>query len=141
MARVYREAPLNSVWEGTANMMCMDVRRAMVKDPRTIDALLDEVRPVKRQDARFDALVTATERLVRAALDDEFLARPMTESVARVLQASELMRHGTQEVADTFFATRCAPVSGAWGSMFGTLGPGIDRTQADRIVERALVAR
>src|SRR5262249_47690146 len=57
MARLYREAPLNSVWEGTANMMCMDVRRAMMKDPRTIDVLFDEVRPMAGQDSRFDAMV------------------------------------------------------------------------------------
>jgi putative acyl-CoA dehydrogenase len=68
MARVYREAPLNSVWEGTANMMCMDVRRAMLKDPRTVDALFDELRPLKGQDGRFADLWAATERLVSEAL-------------------------------------------------------------------------
>ena len=61
MARLYREAPLNSVWEGAANMMCMDVRRAMAKDPRTIQALFDETRPLLGQDGRFDALVLHTE--------------------------------------------------------------------------------
>jgi putative acyl-CoA dehydrogenase len=65
MARLYREAPLNSVWEGTANMMCMDVRRAMRKDPRTIEALFEELRPLMGQDGRFDSLVAATERLLR----------------------------------------------------------------------------
>ncbi|MFO1287583.1 MAG: acyl-CoA dehydrogenase family protein [Rubrivivax sp.] len=141
MARVYREAPLNSVWEGTANMMCMDVRRAMIRDPRTIDALLDEVRPLLKQDARFDALVQAAERLMREAVDDEFLARPMTEAVARLLQAAELMRYSTAEVASTFLATRCAAAAGAWGSMFGTLGAVVDKATADRIVERANVVR
>ena len=55
MARLYREAPLNSVWEGTANMMCMDVRRAMIKDPRTVEALFDEARPLRGTGWRFDA--------------------------------------------------------------------------------------
>ena len=87
MARVYREAPLNSVWEGTANMMCMDVRRAMARDARTLDALFDELRPLAGQDARFDALVRHVGRLARDAARDEFLARPMTEVVARALQA------------------------------------------------------
>ena len=102
MARIYREAPLNSVWEGTANMMCMDVRRAMMNDARTIAALFDEVRPLAGQDTRYDAMVRHTELLVREAVKDEFLARPMTEAVARLLQGAELMRHSTQEVVDVF---------------------------------------
>ena len=141
MARVYREAPLNSVWEGTANMMCMDVRRAMLKDPRTIEALFDELRPLKGQDGRFDGLVATTERLVRGAVEDEFLARPMTESVARALQAAELMRYGAEEGVDAFLGTRVGGAPGAWGAMFGTMGPVIDKARADRIVERANVAR
>src|SRR5690606_18584908 len=62
MARLYRESPLNSIWEGAANMMCMDVRRSMIKDARTIDAVIEEVRPLVGQDARFDALVGHAER-------------------------------------------------------------------------------
>ena len=139
MARVYREAPLNSVWEGTANMMCMDVRRAMIKDPRTIEALLTEVQPLMRQDGRFDALVMATEGLVRGAVNDEFLARPMTEAVARVLQAAELMHYSTSDVVGAFLTTRCPGVTGAWGAMFGTMGLTIDKATSDRIVERANV--
>ncbi|MFT3665164.1 acyl-CoA dehydrogenase family protein [Piscinibacter sp.] len=141
MARIYREAPLNSVWEGTANMMCMDVRRAMLKDLRTVDALFAELNPLKGRDRRFDALLGATERLVHAAVGDEFLARPMTESVARALQAADLMRYSSPEVVDAFLATRCPDAAGAWGSMFGTLGLGLDNAAANRIVERAGVLR
>lgn len=140
MARVYREAPLNSVWEGTANMMCMDVRRAMIRDPRTIEALFAELQPLKGQDGRFDALVDATERLVREAVNDEFLTRPMTEAVARALQGAELMRYSPPEIVGTFLTTRCAGVAGGWGSMFGTMGSTLDKATADRIVERADVA-
>ena len=121
MARVYREAPLNSVWEGTANMMCMDVRRAMARDARTLDALFDELRPLAGQDARFDALVRHVGRLARDAARDEFLARPMTEVVARALQGAELLRHGTDEVVDAFLDTRGPDAAGAWGSHYGTL--------------------
>jgi putative acyl-CoA dehydrogenase len=141
MARVYREAPLNSVWEGTANMMCMDVRRAMLRDQRTIDALFDEMRPLKGQDGRFADLLAATERLVGEAVRDEFFARPMTEAVARALQAAELMRHSSQEVVDAFLNTRSPAAAGGWGSMFGTMGVTIDKRRADRIVERANVFR
>ncbi len=138
MARIYREAPLNSVWEGTANMMCMDVRRAMIKDPRTLDALLAELRPLTGQDERFDALLRHTESLAHTALEDEFFARPMTEAVARALQAGELMRHGTPEVVDIFLSTRGVGET-AWGSHFGTLGRTTNAAAARRIVERASV--
>ncbi|MFM9500555.1 acyl-CoA dehydrogenase family protein, partial [Streptomyces galilaeus] len=63
MARVYREAPLNSIWEGTANMMCMDVRRAVTKDARTAEALFDEVAPLAGQEPRFDAMIAHTKAL------------------------------------------------------------------------------
>ena len=140
MARLYREAPLNSIWEGTANMMCMDVRRAMIRDPRTIEALFGEVRSLTGQDARFDAMVRHTEFLVRGALEDEFLARPMTEAVARVLQGAELLRHSTQEVIDVFLSTRNSGVSGAWGSHYGTLAMTVTRSNAKTIMERAMIS-
>ncbi|MGY3608487.1 MULTISPECIES: acyl-CoA dehydrogenase family protein [unclassified Bradyrhizobium] len=139
IARLYREAPLNSVWEGTANMMCMDVRRAMAKDPRTIQALFDETRPLLGQDARFDALVLHTETLVRKAVEDEFVARPMTEAVARVLQGAELLRHSTQDVVDLFLATRAPNASGSWGSHYGTLAFSVDQAKAQKVMRRAVV--
>ena len=141
MARIYREAPLNSVWEGTANMMCMDVRRAMTKDPRTVEALFDEVEPLRGADARFDALVQHTKALVHEAIADEFLARPMTETVARLLQASELLRHSSREVIDIFMSTRNPQVSGAWGSHYGTLASAGAQAAASKVVRRAMVGQ
>lgn len=139
MARVYREAPLNSVWEGTANMMCMDVRRAMIKEPRTVDALFDELRPLAGQDGRFKALVQSTERLVREAISDEFFARPMTEAVARALQAAEMVRHSPKEVVDVFLSTRFPAMPGSWGSHFGTLASTVSQADAQKIMRRAMV--
>ena len=140
MARLYREAPLNSVWEGTANMMCMDVRRAIAKDSRTIQALFDETRPLLGQDGRFDALVLHTEALVREAVEDEFVARPMTEAVARLLQGAELLRHSTQDVVDIFLGTRVPNGSGSWGSHYGTLTFTVDQAKAQKVMRRAVVA-
>lgn len=139
MARLYREAPLNSIWEGTANMMCMDVRRAMQRDPRTIDALFDEVRPLRGADVRFDAMIGLTEHMVREAVEDEFLARPMTEAVARLLQGVELLRHSPAEVADVFLATRHCGTAGSWGSHYGTMAFKVDQSAAKRIVDRAVI--
>lgn len=137
MARLYREAPLNSVWEGTANMMCMDVRRAMQREPETIDALFAELKPLAGQDARFDGLVAHTQQLVRAAASDEYFARPMAESMARALQAAELMRYSTTEVADMFLSTRAPGSAGAWASHYGTLAMPDSHKAARQIVQRA----
>ncbi|MFT3760611.1 acyl-CoA dehydrogenase family protein [Thauera sp.] len=141
MARLYREAPLNSVWEGTANMMCMDVRRAMLKDASCRDALFAELADVRGQDARFDAYVNAMGPLLDAVLQDEFLARPAAEAIARSLQGAELLRHSTPEVVDVFMKTRLGGGANNWGVMFGSLGPGVTQAQADIIVERARVKR
>lgn len=141
MARLYREAPLNSVWEGTANMMCMDVRRAMLKDASCRDALFAEFEDVRGLDARFDGYLNAMGPLLDEMLKDEFLARPASEAIARSLQGAELLRHSTLEVIDVFMKTRLGGLSNAWGVMFGTLGPSVNQAQANRIVERAQIQR
>jgi putative acyl-CoA dehydrogenase len=133
MARLYREAPLNSVWEGTANMMCMDVQRAMQRDSRVREAFFDELARERGTDERLDRLAGEAARLADAATEDEFLVRPMTETMARALQAVELVRHAPGDVVDTFFASR--------GSHFGTLGGGASAAAARKIVDRAAVCR
>ena len=138
MARVFRESPLNSVWEGTANMMCMDMRRAMQRDPACRDAVLDEFSDLRGQDTRFDAFVQQLGGLLGATLRDEFLARPASEAIARAVQGAELLRHSTPEVIDVFMKNRLGV--GA-GTMFGALGPSISEAQANRIVDRARVSR
>lgn len=140
MARVYREAPLNSVWEGTANMMCMDVRRAMRRNADCRDAFMAELGAVRGQDARFDAFLGTLDALIGRALEDEFYARAATEAMARALQGAQLLQHSTGEVADAFMATRIAPQPAGWGSMFGTLGTAVAPGQAARIVRRAHLA-
>ena len=78
-------------------------------------------RPLAGQDARFDALVRHVGRLARDAARDEFLARPMTEVVARALQGAELLRHTARTRSWTFLDTRGPDAAGAWGSHYGTL--------------------
>jgi putative acyl-CoA dehydrogenase len=141
MARIYREAPLNSVWEGTANMMCMDVRRAMRKDDSCREAFLAELQTVRGMDSRFDAFLGALTPLMDQALADEFLARPLSEAMARAVQGVELLKHSTTDVVDAFMATRLASHTAAWGCLFGSLGTAVSKTQASRIVERARVLR
>jgi putative acyl-CoA dehydrogenase len=137
MARIYREAPLNSVWEGTANMMCMDVRRALRRDAACREALLQEFHAVRGQHRGFDAFVDGLGPLIDAMLEDEFLARPASEALARAIQGAELLRYSTPAVVDAFMRTRLAGAS----AMFGSLGAAVGKAQADAIVDRAQVAR
>jgi putative acyl-CoA dehydrogenase len=141
MARVYREAPLNSVWEGTANMMCMDVRRALRKDARCREALATELASVRGASGAFDAFIARTDALVDAMLDDEYLARPASEALARAIQGVELIRHAPSDVVEAFLATRLASAPGVAGTLFGTMGPAVSKARADAIVERAHVVR
>ena len=139
IARIYREAPLNSVWEGTANMMCMDVRRAILKDRATLDAVMADLAELRGADAGFDRFVKRTQTLADAACGEEFLARAATEALARAIQGAELIRHSTQEVADAFIATRLGGAQHDPVAMFGTMGMAVSKSAADRIVERAQV--
>ena len=130
MPRLYREAPLQSIWEGTGNVQALDVLRAMISDPESVEAffaLLDESRGA---DARLDSHLDA----VRAALADpeqiEARARRVVEKMALALQGSLLVRFGDEAVADAFCASRLA---GEWSGAFGTLPNGVD---LGRIVER-----
>ena len=137
MARIYREAPLNSIWEGSANMMCMDVRRAMLKDSRCRDAFMEEVSSVRGMDARFDGFLSALAPLMDQALANEFLARPLSEAMARAVQGAELLKHSTTEVVDMFMATRVGAMTSGHGSFFGSMGPAVSQAAANRVVARA----
>jgi putative acyl-CoA dehydrogenase len=97
-------------------------------------------RPLLGQDGRFDALVLHTETLVREAVEDEFVARPMTEAVARLLQGAELLRHSTQEVVDIFLGTRLPNGSRSWGSHYGTMAFTLGQAKAQKVMRRAAVA-
>jgi putative acyl-CoA dehydrogenase len=130
MPRLYREAPLNGIWEGSGNVMCLDVLRAMMREPLALEGFLGEVAEAAGADARLDA---AAERL-RAELADmegmEARARTVVEHMALCLEGSLLVRHGDPAVADAFCATR---LGGQGGRAFGTLPRGVD---ARAIVQR-----
>ncbi|WP_366556567.1 acyl-CoA dehydrogenase family protein [Aquibaculum sediminis] len=133
MARLYREAPLNGIWEGTGNVICLDVIRSMQREPETRDAFLDEVRAGLSGDARLRAF---TEELAARLADlprAEGQARRTVEMMAFALQGSLLARHSSPAVSDAFSASR---LSGEWGQAFGTLPEGLD---TEAIVARAAV--
>ncbi|MFI7489946.1 acyl-CoA dehydrogenase family protein [Micromonospora echinaurantiaca] len=123
MPRLFRESPLNSIWEGSGNVAALDVLRALGREPQVMAAFQAEVGAAAGADARLDAAV----RQVRADLSDagdlELRARRVVERLALVLQGSLLVRYGHPAVADAFCASR---LGGDHGQAFGTLPSGVD---------------
>src|SRR6476646_146224 len=118
MPRLYREAPLYSIWEGSGNVMCLDVLRALTKDPATVEALLAELKTTAGADERLDAYVQNIGARLAAAAGDHAGARILTEKLALALQASLMVRYSTPAMAEAFIASRLA---GQHGQAFGTL--------------------
>ena len=123
MPRLFRESPLNGIWEGSGNVICLDVLRAMAREPESVDAFFREVDRSRGQDARLDAFVDATRAELGNFADIERRARRIVERMALALQGALLVRHGDPAVAQAFCASRLA---GDHGKAFGTLPAGID---------------
>ncbi|MQA79543.1 MAG: DNA alkylation response protein [Streptosporangiales bacterium] len=130
MARLYREAPLNSIWEGSGSVNALDLLRAL-RDRSTLDALLIEIGSARGADARLDKAVTDLLTDLADLAGVEARARRLAERTALVLTGSLLVRHGDPAVADAFCATR---LGGDWGHTFGTLPRGVD---TEAIIARA----
>jgi putative acyl-CoA dehydrogenase len=130
LARVYRESPLNSIWEGTGNINCLDVLRALVRTPASGEAFLAELRAADGADPRLDDFVRRLEVVLANPTELERSARRVVERMALALQGALLVRHTPHEVADAFCASR---LSGDGGLAFGTLPSGLD---FEAIIER-----
>ncbi|WP_267242197.1 acyl-CoA dehydrogenase family protein [Streptomyces sp. PR69] len=131
MPRLLREAPLNSIWEGSGNVQALDVLRALQREPQALNAFLAEVGRARGADHRLDGAIK--DLLTELAdLDGiEARARRLVERMALVLQGSLLVRWAPPEVADAFCASR---LGGDWGAAFGTLPYSLDLAA---VVERA----
>jgi putative acyl-CoA dehydrogenase len=129
MPRLYREAPLNSIWEGSGNVQCLDVLRAMVKSPDSLEAYFAEV-----AEGESDPRIAEASGKLRNELGDmegiEARARLIVERMALLLQGSLMVRYADEASADAFLASR---LGGEWGQAFGTLPASTDFT---RIVDR-----
>jgi putative acyl-CoA dehydrogenase len=130
MGRLYRELPLNSIWEGSGNVMCLDVLRALAKTPEALDVTLAEIQAARGADRRLDAHVQAlTDDIARDGFQ-ESQARRLVEKLVLALQAALLVRFSDAAVADGFCASR---LGSAQGGAFGGLPPGVDlRAIAER---------
>ncbi|MDR6842220.1 acyl-CoA dehydrogenase family protein [Pseudoxanthomonas sacheonensis] len=140
LPRLYRQAPLNSIWEGSGNIQCLDVLRALSREPgrsttaegwSTGAALLNELETATGRDAAFDAIMAELRTQLASRSVDEFGARTLVERLALVLQAAVLLKSGSP--AATLFVT--SRLQGRHGLAFGTL-PASEGV--DELVSRAL---
>jgi putative acyl-CoA dehydrogenase len=143
LPRLYREAPLNSIWEGSGNVMCLDVLRAIQREPQSLEALRGELESARGSDANYARLLERLKTELTSPHDLEGRARQIVELLAVSLQAAVLLRGGVTPVADAFLATR---VARGGGQIYGTLPAGtdcralIDRAAPTRNQSRSLIA-
>ncbi|GGB65224.1 acyl-CoA dehydrogenase [Knoellia flava TL1] len=121
LARLYREAPLNSIWEGSGNVGALDVLRAMTREPATVAALDKELSAARGHDRRLDRAIDEVPALVAAASSEDgaWRARRIVEHLAVTLQAALLTQHSPASVSEAFVASRLEP--GGHGATFGSL--------------------
>jgi len=132
IARRFREAPLNSIWEGSGNIMCLDVLRAFAREPRTREVLSVLLSGSKGRDACYDRFVDALLVELGDVTDGEMRARYLTQKIALAVQAAVLVAHGPESSAQAFLASRLTAGAPA---AFGTLSAGVD---SGAMIERIL---
>jgi len=123
LARIYRELPLLSVWEGSGNVAALDALRAIAKEPHSLDAFFAEAELASGANAAYDDALARLKKEFTSFDDIEHRARRIVEQLALVFQGSQLVRHAPTAVSDAFCATR---LGRDWGGAFGTLPAGLD---------------
>lgn len=121
LPRLYREAPVNSIWEGSGNVQCLDVLRALSKEAGVLDTLFDELAD-GHGDARLKAHIQHLRNALHDSADIQYRARQLTEDIAVALQAGLLLEAGNAAVSDAFIASRLE----GRGRVYGTLSRGLD---------------
>ena len=132
MPRLYRESPLNAIWEGSGNVIALDVIRALASAPEAIDALEAVLGPARGEDRRLDVVLEQAIETARHPVDAEYEARRIVEGLSLAVVGALLARHGRTTVWEAFATSRLA---GDGGSLYGTLPHGIDTRD---IVEPAI---
>jgi len=131
MPRLFRESPVNAIWEGSGNVQCLDTLRAIQKEPETLDAFFREAAEAKGADRRFDQCLAQLQNDFADISDFQYRARNLVDRMALTLQASLLLRNGDKAVADAFCASR---LQSNGGMNYGNLPSGTD---AAAIIKRA----
>lgn len=131
MPRLFRESPVNAIWEGSGNVQCLDTLRALQKEPETLDAFFKEAAEATGTDRRFDQFLAQLQHDFADISDFQYRARNLVDRMALVMQASLLLRHSDKAVADAFCASR---LQSGGGMNYGNLPSGTD---AGAIIKRA----
>jgi len=134
MPRLFRESPVNAIWEGSGNVQCLDVLRAMAKSPEAVEALFAEFESAKGVNAALDCHAKALRQDLSDPADAEFRARDLVDRMAVGLQAALLLKHAPSFVAEPFIASR---LEGRGQHHYGTLARGTD---CKAIIERGMPA-
>jgi putative acyl-CoA dehydrogenase len=134
LARIYREMPLNSIWEGAGNVMCLDVLRALRKAPDVVAAIAAELDAAAGRARAYDAFCASLKDRLADAAEHESAARRLTQDLALALQASLLARHAPDFVFEAFVRSR---LGADWVGAFGTLAPS---APFDALIARAMPA-
>ena len=133
LPRLYRQSPLNSIWEGSGNVICLDVLRALSREPQTAEALFAELDAARGAYATLDRAIDKAKESLSAAIEPH--ARRLVEDLAVALQGALLARHSPSAVADAFVATRLGDEP--WRT-YGAFSADIDmKTIVDRAMPRA----
>ena len=131
LPRMYREAPINAIWEGSGNVQCLDVLRAMQKDPSVLHAFMSELMKAAGHYEIFDGYMAEIKEELSDLASLEFRARSVVEKLAIAWQASTLIQYGEKNVAEAYVKSR---LSGYSGQYYGTLPTGLD---VDALILRA----
>lgn len=126
LPRLYRESPINAIWEGSGNVQCLDVLRAMQKDPKVVDAFMAELAKAGGRFDVYDQYLNALKHEFRDVETLEYRARSVVEKLAMAWQASTLIQYGDSVVAEAFVASR---LTGDQGQYYGTLPVEVDVKQ------------
>ena len=133
MPRLFRESPVNSIWEGSGNVQCLDMLRALKKEPESLDVFFNELQGAVGEYSLYDNELSELRSCFKSLDDVEYRSRQVVEKMALCFQASSLIQYGNGQVADAFCKARLKNDNN--GFVYGTLPRGID---CSAIIERAL---
>ncbi|GIX15164.1 MAG: hypothetical protein KatS3mg118_3123 [Paracoccaceae bacterium] len=122
MPLLFRESPLNAIWEGSGNVICLDILRALTRNPDSAEALRAELAAAAGRDARYDAALARVEAMLRMPAEAE--ARTLAEALALLLQAGLALREGPEPLAEALIAARIAAPRHGLGALPREVDPG-----------------
>ena len=117
IARFYRQAPLNGIWEGSGNIICLDVLRALSQSPQAGEMFLDELKRARGANAALDHAIGDVERQLKQTPIEQSDARRFVEGLALALQAALLVQHAPAFISDAFCAARLGDAGLAYGAL------------------------